>query len=322
MGSFSTMHSSPSDKTRNSQQPVDAHTNDSSSARQIHQRVNPPARALVDPRKEWNDPPSFRLAFSDMDFLLRDETRGIRFQLELLKADLILTEHQINSTAVIFGSARLRSRDQALQNLEEARHALNASPNDRTLIQQLQKAQKQLDNSRYYEEARALAHLIGTYERQAPADQKLFICTGGGPGIMEAANRGASESGSPNIGLNIVLPHEQGFNDYITPELCFRFHYFATRKMHFVMRAKALVAFPGGFGTLDELFETLTLIQTNKSKPVPVILYASDFWKRFINFDTMLEMGTISESDLELFQYADSPEQAWAIIRQWYNLPA
>lgn len=316
------MHSSsPSDKIKSLNNPASSHFKESINKRQINQRVDSPARALVDPQKEWSDPPSFRLAFADMDLLLRDETRGIRFQLELLKADLILCEHQINSTAVIFGSARLKSSEQALQYLEEIRHAHKARPNDPLLTKQVQQAQKQLDNSRYYEEARALARLIGTYERQAPAEQKLFICTGGGPGIMEAANRGASESGSPNIGLNIVLPHEQRFNKYITPGLCFRFHYFATRKMHFVMRAKALVAFPGGFGTMDELFETLTLIQTNKSKPVPVILYASDFWKRFIHFDTLIEMGTIAESDLELFQYADSPEQAWAIIRQWYNLP-
>lgn len=289
--------------------------------RSLSQRIDLPARTIVNPQKEFSGPPSFRLAFSDMDFLLREENRGIRFQLELLKAEMILSERHINSTAVIFGSARIPSQEDAQAQLIKAQEALKAAPENKALVQAVSRAEKFLADSRYYEEARQLARIIGNYERHVPKDQKIYVCTGGGPGIMEAANRGASESGSPNIGLNIVLPHEQGFNPYITPELCFRFHYFATRKMHFVMRAKALITFPGGFGTLDELFETLTLIQTNKTSPVPVILYGSEFWKRLINFDALVEMGTISPEDLDLFTYADTPEQAWEHIREWYNLP-
>ena len=288
--------------------------------RTLSQRIDQPARAIVDPQKEFNDPPTFRLAFSDMDFLLREENRGIRVQLELLKADAILNAHHINSTAVIFGSARILSRENAQASLAKAQDALKASPDCPELTQALKQAERELADSRYYEEARELARIIGSYERKAPQDEKIYVCTGGGPGIMEAANRGASESGSPNIGLNIVLPHEQLPNPYITPELCFRFHYFATRKMHFVMRAKALIAFPGGFGTLDELFETLTLIQTNKTNPVPVVLYASEFWKRLIDFDVLVERGMISAPDVELFKYADTPQQAWCSIREWYDL--
>ncbi|RUS65428.1 hypothetical protein CUZ56_03009 [Saezia sanguinis] len=279
------------------------------------------ARDIVDPRKELEDPPAFRLAFSDGDFLLRDETRGVRFQLELLKADLILKEHNVNSTIVIFGSARLRSREAATQLLRDAEHQLSLAPQDSASQLQLKRAQKLLADSCYYEDARIIGQMIGAYEQAAPQDRKVFVCTGGGPGIMEAANRGASESGSPNIGLNIVLPHEQKFNPYITPELCLRFHYFATRKMHFMMRARALIAFPGGFGTLDELFEMLTLIQTHKSRPVPVVLYGTSFWKQLINFEMLLDMEMISPEDVDLFQFVDSPVEAWNAVRFWYDLP-
>lgn len=288
--------------------------------RKLSQRIDQPASALVDPKKEFSDPPAFRLAFSDMDFLLREENRGIRVQLELIKADTILHEHKINSTAVIFGSARISSQEEARTALTKAQKALSNRPENPELIQAVKQAERALADSHYYEEARELAHIIGQHERQAPEDQKLYVCTGGGPGIMEAANRGASESGSPNIGFNIVLPHKQNANPYITPELCFRFHYFATRKMHFMMRAKALIAFPGGFGTLDELFETLTLIQTHKTSPVPIILYGSEFWERLIHFDILVEMGTISASDLKLFKYADTPQQAWESICEHYIL--
>lgn len=288
--------------------------------RRLDQETSIAARVSVDPRKELEDPPSFRLAFSDGDFLLREETRGIRVQLELLKADLILKEHHIHSTAAIFGSARLRSHEQATAQLQEAKQLLAKDPLSATYQTLVQQAERLVADSRYYEEARELGRLIGAYERAAPKHQKLFVCTGGGPGIMEAANRGASESGSPNIGLNIVLPHEQKSNPYITPELCFRFHYFATRKMHFVLRAKALITFPGGFGTLDELFEILTLAQTHKSRPVPVVLYGSDFWKKLVNFDMLIDMGMISRSDLDLFSYADTPQEALEKIKDWYQL--
>lgn len=278
------------------------------------------ARTFVDPQKELNDPPNFRLAFADADFLLARETRGIRLQLELLKADLILREHDINSTAVIFGSARLLSQEDADKNLLKAQNALAQNPQDTKLVQAVKHAQHLVQNAHYYEEAREIGRIIGEYERRTPPNKKIFVCTGGGPGIMEAANRGAFESNSPNIGLNIVLPHEQSHNPYITPELCFRFHYFATRKMHFVMRAKVLIAFPGGFGTLDELFEILTLTQTQKTRPVPVLLYGTEFWKKLIDFNVLVEAGTISPEDINLFRYVDTPEETWIAIKEWYAL--
>ena len=177
-----------------------------------------------------------------------------------------------------------------------------------------------MHNAHYYDQARLFARLVAEYSEQLPASEKLFICTGGGPGIMEAANRGAHEMKAPTIGLNIVLPHEQTSNPYISPSLNFKFHYFALRKMHFMMRAKALVAFPGGFGTLDELFEVITLVQTKKAKPVPIILFGSDYWKRLLNLDVMIEEGAIAPEDLKLFQYVDEPQDAWDAIKAFYKL--
>lgn len=291
------------------------------SSHYIAQETSIDASSFVDPLKELQDTPTFRLAFADSDFLLRRETRGIRVQLELLKPELTLQKYGIHSTVVVFGGARLLSKEDAEKRLKNAQADLETNPNDPELQSQLNRAKHFIKNADYYEDARQLGRLVGAYERKTPdQEQKVFICTGGGPGAMEAANRGAHEVGSPNIGLNIVLPHEQGFNPYITPELCFRFHYFATRKMHFITRAKALVAFPGGFGTLDELFEILTLIQTKKTKTVPVILYGSAFWRKLINFDSLIEEGMISPNDVNLFSYADQPEQAWQIIQDWYKL--
>jgi len=175
-------------------------------------------------------------------------------------------------------------------------------------------------NAAYYDQARLFARLVAAYSNARPAAERLFIATGGGPGIMEAANRGAHEMGAPNVGLNIALPHEQSHNPYITPELCFKFHYFALRKMHFMMRAKALVAFPGGFGTLDELFEVITLVQTGKAKPVPIILFGSNYWKRLLNLDVLIEEGAISPDDVSLFQYTDDPQEAWDAIKAFYQL--
>ena len=176
-----------------------------------------------------------------------------------------------------------------------------------------------LRNAVYYEQARAFGRLVAEYSQRCEHKDRIFVCTGGGPGIMEAANRGAHDAGAPNVGLNIYLPHEQHGNPYITPGLSFKFHYFALRKMHFMMRAKALVAFPGGFGTMDELFEVLTLVQTHKSKPVPVILFGTEFWKRVLNFDVLVEEGTISAKDLNLFRYTDDPAEAWSFIQQFYQ---
>ncbi|MGL4666391.1 MAG: TIGR00730 family Rossman fold protein [Saezia sp.] len=290
------------------------------SIRHIAQETSIDACSFVDPIKELCDPPTFRLAFADSDFLMRRETRGIRVQLELLKPDLILKEHNINSTVVVFGSARLRSQEDADKHLKEIEEKLAKQPEASDLQKKLVNAQHLARDAHYYEEAREIGRIVGQYERQAQTENKVFICTGGGPGIMEAANRGASEAGSPNIGLNIVLPHEQGFNPYITPDLCFRFHYFATRKMHFLMRAKALITFPGGFGTLDELFEMLTLTQTRKTRAVPIILYGEKFWKKLVDFDALVEMGMISPEDVHLFRYANTPEEAWEIIRECYAL--
>jgi uncharacterized protein (TIGR00730 family) len=257
-------------------------------------------------------PDSNRLAFADTEFLLRRETRGIRFQLELLKPDLAQQEKGIHHTVVIFGSARFRSEADAL---EAWKHAQAQS--DDTVKR---RAQARLRNARYYERARELGALITNYSVGLPPEKRVYVCTGGGPGIMEAANRGAHEAGGISVGLNIALPHEQVPNPYITPGLSFKFHYFALRKMHFLMRAKALVAFPGGFGTLDELFETLTLVQCRKARPIPIVLFGSDYWKRLMNLEMLVEEGAIEEADLQLFRYVDEVDEAWEIIRQAYGL--
>jgi uncharacterized protein (TIGR00730 family) len=257
-------------------------------------------------------PESNRLAFADPEFLLRRETRGLRIQLEMLKPDLAQKEHGIEHTVVVFGSARFRS--------EEASHLELVKARDSGDSIAIAKAETLVRNARFYEQSRALAHTITKFSATKSNDQKLFICTGGGPGIMEAANRGAKEAGGLSVGLNIALPHEQSPNPYITPDLSFKFHYFALRKMHFMMRAKALVAFPGGFGTLDELFETLTLVQCKKSKPVPIILFGSSYWKRVLHPEVLVEEGVIDEADLDLFKYVDSVEEAWDFIRAFYEL--
>jgi len=255
---------------------------------------------------------AYRLAFADPEFLLRRETRGIRFQLEMLKPDLDQTEQGIENTIVVFGSARFPSPEEAQKNLQDAQLSGDASA--------LTLAQRQLRNAHFYDQARLFARLVAGYSAHRRPEERLFISTGGGPGIMEAANRGAHEMGAPSVGLNIALPHEQNANPYVTPTLSFKFHYFALRKMHFMMRAKALVAFPGGFGTLDELFEVITLVQTRKAKPVPIVLYGSDYWKQLFNTDVMLEEGVISPQDMDLFSYVDDPQSAWDSIRTFYGL--
>ena len=258
-------------------------------------------------------PNAYRLAFTDNEFLLRRETRGIRFQLELLKPDLAQQELGIENTIVVFGSARFREPAEAERQLHKAQASGDASA--------IRRAQALLRNAHYYEKSRRFAQLVADYSLSCPKQDQLYIVTGGGPGIMEAANRGAHDRGVLNVGLNILLPHEQEPNPYISPELCFKFHYFELRKMHFLMRAKALVAFPGGFGTLDELFEILTLVQCRKAKPVPIFLFGSDYWKRLLNLEVLVEEGAISPEDLDLFSYVDEPEQAWEGIRQFYQLP-
>lgn len=255
---------------------------------------------------------AYRLAFADPEFLLRRETRGIRLQLEMLKPDLAQLEHGIDNTVVVFGSARFREPAEA----EAALRAAEALGEPRALA----KARALVRNAHYYGSAREFGRIVAQYSERCAQSEKLFICTGGGPGIMEAASRGAHDEGALNVGLNIALPHEQSANPYISPQLSFKFHYFALRKMHFMMRAKAMVAFPGGFGTLDELFEVITLVQCKKSKPIPILLFGSDYWKRLVNLEVLVEEGTISPEDLELFQYVDDAQSAWQAIADFYQL--
>ena len=255
---------------------------------------------------------SNRMAFADPEFLFRPEARGIRFQLELLKPELGQAEQGVEHTVVVYGSARFVAPDEAAAQQEHARISGDA--------QALLLAERAVRNAVYYEQARQFSRMVAEHSNRQTAENRLYICTGGGPGIMEAANRGAHDVGALNVGLNIVLPHEQSGNRFISPTLSFKFHYFALRKMHFMMRAKALVAFPGGFGTLDELFEVLTLVQTGKAKPVPIVLFGSSYWKRFINFEMLVEEGTISPADLALFHYVDTAQEAWCLVRDFYQL--
>ncbi len=252
---------------------------------------------------------SYRLAFTDTPFLLREEMRPVRMQLELLKPELIQNEQGIESTIVIFGSARIVPPDVARRMVDDA-----GSAGDETA---LGIAQRHLAMSRYYEEARRFGAIVTQKSRQL--DTPIYVVTGGGPGIMEAGNRGAFDMGGKSIGLNIVLQHEQTPNPYITPELCFQFHYFGLRKMHFLMRSVALVCFPGGFGTLDELFEALTLIQTGKSRRRPVLLFGREFWTRLIDFDLLVETGMISALDLQLFRFVETADEAWQVLQAEYG---
>ncbi|MBE0568140.1 MAG: TIGR00730 family Rossman fold protein [Deltaproteobacteria bacterium] len=265
------------------------------------------------PKSKQTLSPSYRLAFRDHDFLLLDELRPVRLQLELLKPELILNEHNVEGTVVVFGGARIPEPEAAQEQLAQAEAAASQDPGDPSLERAVRIAGRKVHNARYYGEARRLATLIAKANKDS-ARFNLFVVTGGGPGIMEAANRGAHDVGAESIGLNIVLPFEQRPNPYITPELCFQFHYFAIRKMHFLMRAKALVVFPGGYGTLDELFETLTLIQTRKITPFPVLIFGKTFWEGIVNFDALVEEGVISPRDIDLFQYVETAEEAWSIL--------
>ncbi|HUF87373.1 MAG TPA: LOG family protein [Thermohalobaculum sp.] len=237
--------------------------------------------------------PSFRLAFLDPDFLKRDATRPMRLQLEMLKFELILQERHIDSTIVMFGGARIPRPDMKDQ---------AATP----MLAEL---------SHFYDEAQAFARLVGE-ESVRRNHREFVVCTGGGPGVMEAGSRGAHEAGAQTIGMGIVLPREEAPNEYVTPELSFNFHYFAIRKMHFLMRARAVAVFPGGFGTLDELFETLTLIQTRRMKPVPVLLFGRAFWERIVNWQALAESGTIAPEDLDLFHFAETASEGWDIVKQ------
>ena len=261
---------------------------------------------------------TYRLAYSDDGFLLRDDLQAVRLQLEWLKPDILQEEQGIESTVVIFGGARFCEPDKANMKLEEANKALALSPSDEQLIAAHRKAKILVKNSRYYDDAHRLSKRI-TRKSLDNGGNEYVIVTGGGPGVMEAANRGAFDLGGKSIGLNIVLPFEQVPNQYITPELCFQFHYFALRKMHFLKRAVALIAYPGGFGTLDELFETLTLIQTRKIKPLPVVLIGKEYWNRLIDFNFLVEEGAITKEDLALFKIVDHAEEAWDVLKDSWD---
>jgi len=296
----------------------------------------------LDPETPQTSSPAYRLGFADPDFLLRDELRAERLQLEFLKPDILQRDRDVVATVAVFGSSRIPAPEEAAALLEEAERTAAQSPDDPQSAQRVRAARSLTEKSRYYDEARRLARMISERRGQpgngwtvAPPTEthlcpagppepehidacklhhgpsSVVVVTGGGPGIMEAANRGAHEVGAENIGLNIVLPFEQAPNAYITPHLCFNFHYYAIRKMHFLLRAVALVVFPGGFGTLDELFEVLTLIQTQKIKPIPVLMFGRGYWERIIDFHALVEEGVISPDDLDIFSYVDTAEEAW-----------
>ncbi|MCZ6795311.1 MAG: LOG family protein [Planctomycetota bacterium] len=284
----------------------------------------PSARDGVESAKLRKETPqttssAYVLAYTDEEFLCREDLRPVRLQLELLKPEIVLQELGVESTFVIFGSSRIHEESAARGRLEEAEAALAAHPGDPALEHSVAVARRLVDNSKYYGEARKLAALVSA-ARDADGRHHFCVVTGGGPGIMEAANRGAHDIGEKSIGLNLGLPFEQTPNRFITPELCFQFHYFALRKMHFLMRAKALCVFPGGYGTLDELFETLTLIQTRKIEPMPMLLFGERFWKRVVDFDALIEEGTISPDDVRLFQYVETAEEAWKVVAAFYDI--
>jgi uncharacterized protein (TIGR00730 family) len=251
--------------------------------------------------------PAYRLAFQDMDFLLREDLRPVRFQLELLKPELLLDEARIASTFVFYGSARIPEPGKA-----DALIAAASSDSQRRIAERLKA------NAKYYDVSRELARIASRVEPDEEGRRHFVVCSGGGPSIMEAANRGAQDEGRESIGLNIVLPHEQMPNPYVTPSLSFQFHYFALRKMHFLLRARAVAVFPGGFGTFDESFELLTLIQTGKVKPMPIIFFGREFWDRVIDFAALAEEGVISPDDLKLFTYCESAEEAWDHVCRYY----
>jgi uncharacterized protein (TIGR00730 family) len=279
----------------------------------VPKRVFPPARqdaaiaAQATPLPQTAHP-AYRLAFQDNEFLLREDLRPVRFQLELMKAEMMLEEAGIGSTFVFYGSARIPDPERA-DLLVEAAH----TPTQARIAERLKA------KAHYYDEARALARMASGHGCDEDGRRQFVVCSGGGPSIMEAANRGAADVGADSIGLNIVLAHEQAPNDYVTPALSFQFHYFALRKMHFLIRARAVAIFPGGFGTLDEMFELLTLVQTGKMRPLPILLFGRDFWSRVVSFDALVEEGVIGPNDIDLFRFVETADEAWAHVTQFYR---
>jgi hypothetical protein len=281
--------------------------------------IQPPKRLFPDAREEaetakqqtssaQTEDPAYKLAFQDMDFLLREDLRPVRFQLELLKPELLLDEAGIASTFVFYGSARIPEPEKA-----EALIAAASTEQQRIIAERLRA------KSHYYDISRELARLASRCGPDPDGRRQFVVCSGGGPSVMEAANRGAEDVGAESIGLNIVLPHEQLPNPHVTPSLSFQFHYFALRKMHFLLRARAVAVFPGGFGTFDEAFELLTLVQTGKVKPIPILFFGREFWERVVNFDALVEEGVIAPDDLKLFRYVGSAEEAWDLVRSHYS---
>jgi len=262
---------------------------------------------------------SYGEADRDVEFLQHDDTRGLRLQLDYLKPEFLLEQHGVRHTVVVFGGTRIVEPAAAQRRVEALRRDLDGAPGDAGLRRRLASAERILAKSRYYEMAREFGRLVGQ-AGERPGGAGAVVVTGGGPGVMEAANRGAYDVGAKSIGLNIALPQEQYPNPYVTPGLCFKFHYFAMRKLHFLLRARALVAFPGGFGTFDELFETLTLIQTRKIKPLPVILVGEAYWRRAVDLDFLVAEGVIDPEDRELFWFAETAQQIWDGVVDWYRL--
>ncbi|WP_309610639.1 LOG family protein [Sphingomonas sp.] len=280
---------------------------------------NPPKRvfpaAKVDaqaarhvPSSPQTESAAYKLAFQDNDFLLREDLRPVRFQLELLKTELLLDEANIASTFVFYGSARVPEPAKADELIEAAR-----GDKAKAIAESLKA------KSRYYDIARELAQMVSQYPLDDEGKRHFVVCSGGGPSFMEAANRGAIDMGKETIGLNIVLPHEQLPNPYVTPDLSFQFHYFALRKMHFLLRARAVAVFPGGFGTFDEMFELLTLIQTGKMRPMPILLFGREFWNKVVDFQALADEGVVSQHDLDLITWCESAEEAWSAVRAHYR---
>lgn len=262
--------------------------------------------------------PTYRQADKDLEFLDSEDTRGVRLQIDYLKPELELRRRGVEHTIVVFGGTRIREPAAAARRVHELQQELEAAPGDAELERLLAIAERVHAKSRYYDVARDFGRLVGAC-RSDSFDCRLLLMTGGGPGVMEAANRGAHDAGAPSVGLNIALPREQFPNPYMSPELCFRFHYFAMRKLHFLLRARALVAFPGGYGTLDEVFETLTLVQTRTIPPVPVVLVGEEYWRRAVDFDFLVDEGAIEREDRDLFWFAESAEDIWRSILAWHE---
>ncbi|WOE69309.1 LOG family protein [Hydrogenimonas thermophila] len=276
---------------------------------------DPKAVKLV---KRLMESPTYRLAEDDPDFMKSYEARGVRLEIDYLKAELAMQKLGIKHTIVVFGSARIKERKTAMSELKEIQKKIEAHPENKELLEQLRIAERMVEKSIYYDDARMFGRYIGE-SGKGPDDSRVVLMTGGGPGIMEAANRGSYDVGARSIGLNIRLPHEQFPNPYITPELCFQFRYFAIRKLHFFLRSKALVVYPGGFGTLDELFEILTLVQTQKTNIIPVVMVGKKYWKKAIDFDFLKEEGVITSQDLEIFKIVENATEAWKYILDWHK---